>query len=131
MAKKGKRIKVEDLACNVKTKDPVRDNDDPTDEEIRVRMSVHMLHDAAEANGHRLDLVLKVDQEADLWIVACIQGDDNEHVNRGAVEYQVSNGPPGHRSESNDFYTLLEALEHFDREVARCRQRRGDYARGS
>ena len=55
-----------------------------------------------------LDIVLGVDEDEDVFIIASV-------MHGGLVEYQVSDGLPGKRSNSYDTYSYTEAKKIFDR----------------
>lgn len=94
------------------TQDPIRMNFSPSGRELLHRMAVHILADTLDKRDESLVLVV----DKGIYLVASILGDGMEPVDgvarpRGTVEYQVSDGPPGSRSTSFDFYHLEEALD--------------------
>ena len=70
-------------------------------------------------------LILAADAQKKLFIIPFVlpHGDiDNpEEIPPGSIEYQVSDGLPGRRSFSNDFYTFKEALDFFNEAKAQKR----------
>lgn len=109
------------FALNVVTKDPVRDNFKPTKAEMLIRLAVHLLDDAS----NEIDVILMADPDLSVYLIAGVQDemdDDEKIVNgksvftprpRGTVEYSVCDGLPGHRSYSNDYFCLTEAIKGF------------------
>jgi hypothetical protein len=109
------------------TQDPVRHNFQPDPHEIHIRRAIHILSDACN------DLVLlRHDKTIGVYLVASVLGEEDETEKiedeveegktytprpHGTVQYQVSDGLPGSRSHSNDFYTLQEAMCHFNKIV--------------
>ena len=87
----------------------VRKNDKPNAAEMRIRRAIHTLQDACND-----DVILMQDPNHDVYLVPAILGEDSsEDKAAGTVEYQVSDGLPGHRGTSLDFYILAEAIECF------------------
>ena len=52
------------------------------------------------------ELIMAADSEAGIWVIPAVLDD-------GMVEYQVSNGVPGQRTHSSDFYILGEAMAAY------------------
>lgn len=113
-------------SSNSPTKDPVYDNFNPDDAEMKVRLAVHLLSDFSTD----VDVTLKMDENHHVYLIASVLGDDHDDDEseidgktvitprpRGTVEYQVSDGPAGERSHSHDFYNLKDALAHFNEVV--------------
>lgn len=59
-----------------------------------------------------VDIILDVDQETNTFLIASV-------MHGSLVEYQISDGPPGFRSNSQDTYFYTEAENMFDTEVKR------------
>lgn len=96
----------------MKTKRQVRRNDRPSATEIHWRRAIHVLMDATDDG-----LILMADESVPVFIVPAILDDESSEreSSDGVVEYQVSDGLPGKRSTSHDFYHLHEAVEEFQR----------------
>ncbi len=95
----------------------VRNNFNPTKEEMAIRRAIHTLQDACEDQ-----IILMQDEDVELYLVPSILGegmDDTEIGGRsfprpaGTIEYQVSDGLPGQRGTSFDFYRLSDAIACF------------------
>lgn len=100
------------------TKMPVRRNFNPTAEEMAIRRAIHVLQDACDD-----EIVLMQDDSVGVYLIPTILPEveptevDGSLIARpaGTVEYQVSDGLPGHRGTSIDCYTLAEAINEFKR----------------
>jgi hypothetical protein len=108
------------------TKLPVRDNDNPTPQEMEFRKAIHLLQDACDDGLilMRHDDAVETGTGPCVYLVPAIldrdsiaDDDDGPKREPGTIEYQVSDGPPGHRSTSHDFYHLAEAVAEFNRIV--------------
>lgn len=63
------------------------------------------------------EMLLAWDAELCVYLVAtlCEESDEPPFDQKDWVEYQVSDGLPGDRSFSNDFYTFEEANKNFEK----------------
>jgi hypothetical protein len=89
-------------------------------DEEKIKEAIKVLLAASYEN-----LILAADAESNLFIMPFLLQDgdpDNpEEIPPGSIEYQVSEGLPGKRSSSNDFYTFREALDFFNEAKAKTR----------
>lgn len=87
----------------------VRRNGKPTRQEMAYRRAIHLLMDMCAC-----DVVLMQNERAGVYLIPAIMTEkSSEHLPPGAVEYQVSDGLPGHRTHSADFTNLRDAVEFF------------------
>jgi hypothetical protein len=107
------------------TKMPVRHNHKPTARELEVRRAIHVLTDELELAGEEVsgNLILAQVDELGLYLVVSILNDSEddelpdgttEARPNGTIQYQLSDGLPGGRSHSLNFYHLKDAVTEFD-----------------
>ena len=108
---------------NFMSKMPVRDNFNPSEDEMDIRRAIHVLMDKCDDQ-----VILMYDLNHSVFLIPSILGDNQEpteidglEVERpaGTIEYQVSDGYHGDqgihkRSVSHDFYRLDDAITHFN-----------------
>lgn len=92
----------------MKTKSPVRRNHGPSAEEMTFRRAIHLLQDACND-----EIVLMQDTDIGVYLIPAIQGEDGSDA-PGIIQYQVSNGLPGDRSNSYDYHHLRDAIAAFN-----------------
>lgn len=62
------------------------------------------------------DVILMMDEQASVYLIPAVLDEKSSDTKPpGTVEYQVSDGLPGKRGHSNDFYSLREAIAFFSR----------------
>lgn len=74
----------------------------------------HAMRVILDAINDEKTMVLMQDRAANVYLIPSVLGPDNENKPAGTIEYQVSDGMPGKRSHSSDFYVLSEAIEFFN-----------------
>lgn len=95
------------------TKMDIRDNDEPTPQEMMCRLAAHVLVDACDevvlmmCDTHGIYLTPEIGWESD----PC----DEDAVSRplGTVEWAVGDGLPGERSHFESYYDLSSAIARF------------------
>ena len=76
----------------------------------------HAMRVILDAINDNDTMVLMADEAAGVYLIPAVMSPDSTEDKHkvGAVQYQVSDGMPGTRSSSVDFWNLPEAIEFFN-----------------
>jgi len=83
----------------------------------QINLSVRVILDALYLTNKKESLILMRDDDAKIYLIPSVMSPDSTEDKRrgamGAIEYQVSDGLPGGRSNSVDFWNFSEAAKFF------------------